>query len=202
MTVQGLLLAAGSGSRMGMPKALVRDDAGRPWLVRATTVLLDGGCAQVTVVLGSSADEAEWLLGDALLDHTRVQVVRAHAWQAGMGASLRAGLRSLDGSEVDAALVHLVDLPDVTAEVVGRVLAGGGVGPGALARASYDGTPGHPVLLGREHWVPVADAAAGDRGARLYLSVNDPVLVECGDLATGVDVDHPSGPTVDQRPDQ
>ena len=197
--VTGLLLAAGAGSRMGMPKALVRDDAGRPWLTRAVTVLLDGGCDEVTVVLGASADEAEWVLADGLADLTRVHAVRALAWQAGMGASLRTGLRELAGTGHDAALVHLVDLPDVTAAVVARVLDRADHGPSALARASYDGTPGHPVLLGRDHWVPVSDAASGDQGARLYLSVNDPRLVECGDLASGRDVDEP---TSDQRPAQ
>lgn len=195
--VHGLLLAAGAGSRMGLPKALVRDEAGRPWLTRAVSVLLDGGCDGVTVVLGASADEAEGVLADGLHDLTRVHAVRALAWQAGMGASLRTGLRELAGTGHDAALVHLVDLPDVTAAVVARVLARSDPGPSALARASYDATPGHPVLLGREHWAPVADAATGDRGARLYLSVNDPLLVECGDLATGADVDEP---TSDQRP--
>ena len=197
MSVTGLLLAAGAGSRMGMPKALVRDDVGRPWLTRAVTVLLQGGCDEVTVVLGASADEAEWVLADGMGDLSRVHVVRALAWQAGMGASLRAGLRELAGTGHDAALVHLVDLPDVTAAVVARVLTEADLGPAGLARASYDGAPGHPVLLGREHWAPVSDAAAGDRGARLYLSVNDPQLVECGDLASGADVDEP---TSDQRP--
>lgn len=199
MTVSGLLLAAGAGSRMGMPKALVRDGAGRPWLTRAVRVLLDGGCDEVTVVLGASADEAEWVLADGMGDLSRVHAVRALAWQAGMGASLRTGLRELADTSHDAALVHLVDLPDVTAAVVARVLAQADPGPSALARASYDATPGHPVLLGREHWVPVSDAAAGDRGARRYLSVNDPQLVECGDLASGADVDEP---TEDQRPAQ
>jgi len=199
VSVTGLLLAAGAGSRMGMPKALVRDDAGRPWLTHAVSVLLEGGCDEVTVVLGASADEAEWVLADGLSDLTGVHAVRALAWQAGMGASLRAGLREVAGTSHDAALVHLVDLPDVTAAVVARVLAETQPGASALARASYDGTPGHPVLLGRDHWAPVSDAASGDRGARLYLAVNDPQLVECGDLASGADVDEP---TSDQRPAQ
>lgn len=187
--IHGLLLAAGAGTRMGMPKALVRDDDGRPWLTSSVQVLLEGGCDQVTVVLGASADKAEWVLADGLLDLTRVHVVRSLAWQAGMGASLRAGLRALTDVEATAVLVHLVDLPDVPAAVIGRVLAATRAGQGVLARASYDGEPGHPVLLGRDHWQPVFEAALGDRGARDYLVAHDTVLVECGDLASGVDVD-------------
>ncbi|HWJ11485.1 MAG TPA: nucleotidyltransferase family protein [Nocardioides sp.] len=192
MTVTGLLLAAGAGSRMGMPKALVRDDAG-PWLTRAVRTLLDGGCPQVVVVLGAEADRAEPLVPGA----PEVAVVRCATWRAGMGASLSTGLEALEGTPATGALVHLVDLPDVTAAVVARILAQAPAGTSALARAAYDGEPGHPVLLGRDHWAGVRDASTGDRGARLYLSVNDPQLVECGDLASGVDVDEP---TADQRP--
>ncbi|WP_182524610.1 nucleotidyltransferase family protein [Nocardioides dongkuii] len=185
MNVHGLLLAAGAGRRMGMPKALVVDEAGEPWLARAVDVLHEGGCAEVTVVLGAAVEGAV-----RLLDGRGADVVVAHDWAEGMSASLRTGLGSLAGGS-EAALIHLVDLPDVTAAVVRRVLAAG-TGPAGLARAAYDGTPGHPVLLGRDHWEPVASAATADRGARAYLRDRDVQLVECGDLATGRDVDVPS----------
>lgn len=200
--VHGLLLAAGAGRRMGTPKALVRRPDGRSWLTAAVGVLLEGGCEQVTVVLGAAADDAEQLLADGPAGLSRVRAIRAAQWQDGMGASLGAGLAALTDSDEDAALIHLVDLPDVTADVVRRVLDQGDPGPEALARASYDGRPGHPVLLGRDHWSDVRAAATGDEGARRYLAAHDPRLVECGDLATGVDIDVPAqGPTVDQRPD-
>ena len=54
MSVEGLLLAAGAGRRMGMPKALVRDATGEPWLVRGVRTLREGGCDAVTVVLGNA----------------------------------------------------------------------------------------------------------------------------------------------------
>ena len=99
-------------------------------------------------------------------------------------------------SPVVAALATLVALPALTDAVVRRLLAGP-VGPDTLARASYGGQGGHPVLLGRDHWAGVRDTASGDRGARDYLAVHEVRAVECGDLATGRDVDHPSdlGPT-------
>lgn len=168
-----------------MPKALVRDDAGTPWLTRSVQVLRDGGCEQVVVVLGAAADEAEQLLANL----TGVSTVRSEDWSSGMGASLATGLAALDATTADAALIHLVDLPDVTAAVVTRVLATAGEGRQTLARASYDGTPGHPVLIGRDHWAGVAESATGDRGARAYLAAHEVALVECGDLGTGADVD-------------
>ncbi|GAA1945336.1 nucleotidyltransferase family protein [Nocardioides panacihumi] len=186
VTVHGLLLAAGAGSRMGTPKALVSDDDG-PWLPRGVATLREGGCAAVTVVLGAAAEEARALLTgpDGSAGQHDVTVVVAHDWTEGMSASLRAGLGVLAGTDADVALVHLVDLPDVGPDVVRRVVASGA----ALARASYDGVPGHPVLLGRDHWESIAAGVAGDQGARDYLRAHDALLVECGDLATGADVD-------------
>jgi CTP:molybdopterin cytidylyltransferase MocA len=181
---------------MGTPKALLRDPAGVPYLDRTVGTLLDGGCACVTVVLGAAAagarallDEAGWTEDDA------VAVVEAADWSTGMGASLRAGLASLSSpssSDAVAALVTLVDLPDVGDDVVRRLLASGPLGPDTLARATYGGEPGHPVLLGRDHWAGVAGTASGDRGARDYLASLEVRGVECGDLATGRDVDLPA----------
>jgi CTP:molybdopterin cytidylyltransferase MocA len=85
-------------------------------------------------------------------------------------------------------VVSLVDLPDLTAAVVRRVLSER-EGDEALARASYHGRPGHPVVLGRAHWPAITAGISGDVGARDYLAGRDTTLVECGDLASGADVD-------------
>jgi CTP:molybdopterin cytidylyltransferase MocA len=189
--VAGLLLAAGAGRRMGGPKALLRDHDGVPFLDRAVASLVSGGCAEVTVVLGAAEGPAR-----AILDETgwstddRIAVVHAADWDEGMGASLRAGLDALENSPVASALVSLVDLPDVDARVVRRVLDAAS-GAADLARASYAGRPGHPVLIGRDHWPGVVSSAEGDRGARSYLEEHQPVLCECGDLASGRDLDRP-----------
>ncbi|WP_308279867.1 nucleotidyltransferase family protein [Phycicoccus mangrovi] len=191
MTTVGLLLAAGAGRRMGGPKALVRPTPDGPTLLEATLDRLVGaGLEQVVVVLGAAADEAR-----ATVDVPGVAVVVAEDWDEGMGASLRAGLRHLEATaapEVHAALVTLVDLPDVGTRVYRRVLsATRGTGPEVLLRATYDGTAGHPVVLGRAHWAAVADTARGDRGARDHLAAHPPAPVECGDLASGTDADTP-----------
>jgi nicotine blue oxidoreductase len=170
---------------MGRPKALVALD-GEPLVRRAVRVLADGGCGPLVVVVGAAAEEVEALLPAG------VRAVVADGWAEGMGASLRAGLAALEALEPvpDAALVHLVDLPGVTAAAVARLAARSG--PDALVRAAYAGRPAHPVLLGRAHWPGVRAAATGDAGARGYLAGHpDLELVECGDLAEPDDVDTP-----------
>lgn len=166
---------------MGRPKALV-ELSGEPLVRRALRVLADGGCAPLVVVVGAAADDVRAVLPPG------VAAVEAADWAQGMGASLRTGLAAL--SDVDAALVHLVDLPGVTAAAVARLAAG--AGSATLRRAAYGGHPAHPVVLGREHWAAVAAVATGDAGARDYLKGHPGLeLVECADVADPDDVDTP-----------
>lgn len=189
--VSGLLLAAGEGRRYGRPKALVDDGAG-PWVLQAARALLVGGCRDVVVVTGAAAPAVEDLLARA--EDQRIASVRCGTWEQGMGESLRSGLTALAtrGRAVPpAVLVHLVDLPDVGAPVIERLLGEAGSDRSVLTRAAYRQVPGHPVLIGRDHWQGVMTAARGDFGARGYLRRARPRIVECGDLATGTDVDVP-----------
>ncbi|WP_460818542.1 nucleotidyltransferase family protein [Nocardioides korecus] len=183
--VRGVVLAAGAGRRMGRPKILVED-----WLERAVRALAANGLP-VTVVIGAGPEQAQERVQAVVgVLGVPLETVEADDWDEGMGASLRAALATT--AEV-AALVTLVDLPDVDEAVVARLLERP-VDAGTLRRAAYAGKPGHPVLLGRDHHAGVAASARGDQGARAYLQEHAVELVECGDLATGEDVDSLSEP--------
>jgi nicotine blue oxidoreductase len=181
--VAGLLLAAGAGRRYGQPKALV-EYRGRLLVERAAQTLTDGGCTPVIAVLGAAAEEVRdrASLPDVTL------VVNEH-WPTGMGSSLRAGLAMLSATDACAAVVLLVDTPGITPAAVARLRAL--AAPDALATAVYDGAPGHPVLLGRNHWTGAALAATGDVGARGYLALHRVIEVACADVADPTDIDHP-----------
>ena len=149
--------------------------------MRAVHVLRDAGIDPVCVVVGASGDAVTALLP------ADVRAVPNPEWATGMGSSLRAGLNAAAElpDTVDAVVVLLVDLPGVTAGMVRRLVEHGG----DLVQASFDGTPGHPVLLGRAHWAAVAGSADGDRGARDYLRRHGAVRVPLGSAAAGADVD-------------
>ncbi|PAZ16849.1 4-diphosphocytidyl-2C-methyl-D-erythritol synthase [Streptomyces sp. SA15] len=185
--VAALLLAAGGGRRLGgRPKALL-EHRGRPLVEHAVGVLRAAGCGRVHVVLGArsaAVRERAELSGCVLVENPE--------WTEGMGSSLRAGLDSLAGTGVRAALVSLVDQPGIGPEAVARVRAAYR-DETSLVSAAYDGVRGHPVLFGSAHWAGIAATATGDRGARAYLKAHEEAitLVECGDVARPYDIDTP-----------
>lgn len=178
MAVAGLVLAAGAGTRYGRPKILVPG-----WLDAALAALAGGGCTRLQVVTGAAR----------VLLPAGVGEVRCEQWARGMGASLRAGLEAL-GDGPGWVVVHVVDCPDIGAGVVERVLARAVDRP---ARAVYGGRPGHPVVLPRSHVAPLLADLDDTSGAGRYLAARpDLVRVECGDLATGLDIDVPDARAV------
>jgi nicotine blue oxidoreductase len=178
--VAGVLLAAGSGSRLGRPKALVELDGVR-LVDRGIWLLQSGGASPLVVVTGA----APVSLPPAVIS------VFNPDWASGMGSSLAAGLRAVpDGTA--AAVIALVDQPLVGPAAVDRLIAAF-EGGARVAVAAYDGQPRNPVLIAREYWAEVAGLAAGDVGARPFLRAHPDLvtLVECGDTGRPDDVDTP-----------
>ena len=183
MSVVGIVLAAGAGTRYGHPKALATDADGRGWIARAVETLTDAGCAPVLVVLGARHDEATALVPAA------ATIVVAADWSEGLSASVRAGLAVAAETAATAALMVPVDVPELPASACIRVSADASAE--TLRQAAYGGEVGHPALIGRAHWSALAAELAGDRGAGGYLRAHGAALVECGDLWHGRDVDAP-----------
>ncbi|WP_241473487.1 nucleotidyltransferase family protein [Mycolicibacterium neoaurum] len=173
----GVVLAAGAGARFGMPKVLAAEGT---WLAAAVTALLDGGCDEVLVVLGAARASVP----------APAHPVLAPDWAQGLSASLRAGLAAASRYDVDHVVITLVDTPDVGADVVRRVLDAAAGSTSGLARAVFGGRPGHPVVIAERHWPALIEQLDGDVGAGPFLRSRDDVIeVECGDLATGTDID-------------
>ncbi len=134
------MLAAGSGSRLGQPKALV-ELGGERLVDRAVRVLRDGGCDPVIVVSGAAPFEV-----------AGASVVANPDWATGMGSSLRVGLAVLAGGDAAAVVVSLVDQPGIGPAVVGRVIAahaaGATVATRHLRRQAAQPSPAGPARPG------------------------------------------------------
>jgi molybdenum cofactor cytidylyltransferase len=177
--IGGVVLAAGAGTRFGGGKQLAELD-GRPLLEHALGAMEESGLGHIVVVLGSGAEEIA-----ARVDLHGARPVVCDRWEEGQSASLAAALAEMPDAE--AVVVTLGDQPRMAADAIKRVIAARGDGAAAV-RATYDGEPGHPVLLERELIEGLRDVT-GDHGARnLLLSVNTRE-VPCDDLGGGEDVD-------------
>ncbi len=181
--VAGLILAAGEGRRFGGPKQLA-ELRGRPLLEHAVGAMLGvPGLRPVVVVLGAAAAEIR-----AGVDLRGAEVVECPGWAEGQAASVRDGVQALGG--VDAALVTLGDQPLITPQVIAAVLDAAR-GDDDAVRATYDGRPGHPVLLSRALLDRVGELH-GDVGFRDLLAGARVRGVECGRLGDPTDVDTPA----------
>lgn len=180
--VAGVLLAAGSGSRLGRPKALVLL-CGRSLAARGIELLQAGGADPVVVVLGAAQ----------LAESPGAGVLTVHNpdWASGMGSSLAAGLAAVPAG-CGAAVIALADQPLVGAAAVRRLIDAHAAGA-SVAVACYEGKPRNPVLLSREHWAEVVSLAHGDVGARPFLRAHPDLvtLVECADTGRPDDIDAP-----------
>jgi len=182
-----IVLAAGASRRFGATKQLAELE-GRPMLQHVLdAVLAVPELDPVVLVLGAHHEEIQ-----AQVDHGRASVVLCLGWEEGIAASLRAGLAALRVAAPDAArvLVTLGDTPRLESAVIEDVLAAAAQAPpGMPVRATYDGRPGHPVVLPRE-LLSAAEELTGDEGARELLEGRAVLLVEAGGPG-GIDVDTP-----------
>ena len=161
--VGAVVLAAGAATRYGSPKQRL--------LLAEVLDRLSGSTEIGEVVVVTGAYDVD----------TDARVVACPDWERGPGASLRCGLEALH-RDTSAAVVILADGPDLSPAAVDRVVAAWRAGAGDVVAASYGGSRGHPVVLGRSAW-----ASVPDEGARAL----QPVLVPCDDLDPPGDVNRP-----------
>ncbi len=162
MSAVGLvILAAGGSRRLGVPKQLLRDGAGRSLVRRAAQTALASGCRPVTVVLGASAEAISREIADLPLG-----IVHNPGWETGMASSLRAGLTALTAhTPLDAALVMLCDQPMVSAALLDSLAAAHRSSGHDLVACEYEGVLGVPALFGHALFGALR-ALTGDEGAR------------------------------------
>ena len=185
-TVLALVLAAGQGQRFGSDKRRAVLADGRP-LLAATLMQAQRQFARVFVLLRDS-DDAQ-LLGVP----AGVEVLRCADAEAaqGMGHSLAAAVRALQGHAGNANAVLLGDMPWVRGETL-QALAMQACTQ-RIVFPQVAGERGHPVLFGRAFWAHLQQLN-GDSGARTVLAAHPQACFAVAVDDSGVlrDVDTPA----------
>jgi molybdenum cofactor cytidylyltransferase len=152
--IAGVVLAAGTSSRLGANKLLLRLDA-EPLVRRAARQAVEAGLSPVIVVLGHEAERVAAALGGLV-----VETVMNPAYRAGRHGSMQAGIEHVPG-DCGAAVVLLGDMPLVTAAMMAELAERFRRGTEPLVLSLYGEVQAPPTLYARSLFPAIARAGPG-----------------------------------------
>lgn len=179
--IAGVILAAGTSSRMGRNK-LIETVRGKALIARVADAAAASRLDPILVVTGHQADKAAAALAGA-----PVGLVHNERFAEGLSSSLRTGLAAVP-EDCDGAMILLGDMPDITPALIDRLIAN--FHPGAICVAATGERRGHPVLWARRFFGELM-GLTGDKGARDIIQAHDSQVLEiqAGDDAPFTDID-------------
>jgi CTP:molybdopterin cytidylyltransferase MocA/xanthine/CO dehydrogenase XdhC/CoxF family maturation factor len=191
--LEGLVLAAGCGSRWGGGK-LLADWRGAPLLHGALRAAFAAPVRSVFVVVGAGGEAvaaSARAFAAAAGEAARLRIVEAPDWADGMSASIRRGVEALP-ADADGLLLFLGDMPAVPQAVL-QPLADALAAAAPAAAPVHGDRRGHPVALSRA-LLPRLQALEGDRGAAAILAALGEALalIETADPGVCLDIDEPA----------
>lgn len=141
-SVAGVVLAAGTSSRMGRNKLLL-EVAGQSVLRRAVVTAVEAGLDPVLVVVGHESERVR-----AELDGLRCEVVLNTGYQEGIHSSVRTGIAAVP-ERCEAAVVLLADMLLVEARMIRTLVQRYGAERPPLVVSDYEGVDAPPILYDR-----------------------------------------------------
>lgn len=182
--VHVLLVAAGSSSRMGQSKPLLKWGKGN--LLENRIQTLKQLSTPITVVLGSEGDEIR-----TKTNLSGIQVVDNADWNAGMGNSIAFGVSAILNSHPDCKgiLIALVDQPLISSNHFMRLIQTFERDKRKIiVSRERDGHWSVPVLFDRKYFMELIELS-GDRGAmRIVRKYPDNIkLIQCRDSLRDMD---------------
>ncbi len=158
--VAGILLAAGTSSRMGCNKLLF-ELGGESVLRGAARRALAGGLGPLLVVLGHQCVRASHEL-----DGLGCQLVINPDYDQGIISSLKAGVAALPPATA-AAAVMLADMPLVSAEMIAALVARYRATGAPLVVSDYEGVHAPPLLYDRALFAELLAMTGGGCGRQV-----------------------------------
>ena len=187
-----LVLAAGRSTRMGGPNKLLADAEGQALVVHAVKAALASQAVEVVVVLGHMADQVKPAIEKAVTPKSPIRFVTNPDFADGLSTSVRTGIAAI-GSDIDAAIVQLGDMPGVGAPLLDRLMAAFSPVEGrSICVPTVRGKRGNPVLWARRFFPEMA-TLSGDSGAKHLIGEHADLVceVEMAGEAAITDIDTP-----------
>lgn len=179
MSITAAILAAGTSSRLGQPKQLLR--LGGETLIRRTAqTVIDAQIERVLVIVGRDASAIEDELHDLPLE-----IVVNSDWREGMTSSVRVAVATAN-SHADALLLTPCDLPLLSSTHLRTLIEQFERENAPIVASRYNETLGAPLIIARALW-PELSELHGDVGARRVIMRHESSFVEWPDGAFDVD---------------
>ena len=182
--VGAIVLAAGESSRLGQPKQLLqfKDKA---LVRRVVNAANEANCSPIIVVTGDAQSEVKHAL-----QPTNAVIVENKRWKAGIGTSIRAGVRYLidNAPNAEAILLLTCDQPFVDGDVLSGLIALHSKTGKPIVASAYADTLGVPALFDRSMFQELL-GLDGDSGAKTIILSNRARVAEFSFPKGNIDVD-------------
>lgn len=179
------ILAAGSSSRMGQPKQLLK--WGNETLIsNAIKNALSTKAQDVILILGANYDN---IYQEA--QNNFISIIKNDNWQDGLASSIaKAAQYSMEsGQQIDGLLITLADQPLITSEYLQNMINNFESGANQIIATSYEANKkGVPALFDKDYFSELA-ALTGDDGAKRLLKKYISNVSVTGSEVINLDID-------------
>lgn len=184
--IAAVVLAAGQSQRTGGINKLLAQIGERNMIQCTVDTVVAANFADVVVVTGFEARAIEYSL-----KHRPVRCIHNADFTAGLSSSLAAGLGALN-SDIDAAVVCLGDMPQISSDTLKHLMAAfDPIEQRGIIVPLHAGKRGNPVLWGRDFFTQIMQLR-GDLGAKHLLSEHEAWVYEYESSDVGVVTDFDS----------
>jgi molybdenum cofactor cytidylyltransferase len=185
--IAAVVLAAGSSSRMGTPKQLLRVGSGT-LLRHAVEQAIASSVRATFVVAGANAGQ----MHDELRQ-LPVSLVENARFAEGMGTSISAAIHAIETepSAFDAVVLLTCDQPNVSAALIDKLIAEHARSAPPLVASAYAGTLGIPALFARDYFKSLRELSP-DKGAKEILMRHPDEVVAVPFEPAVIDIDTPA----------
>ena len=159
------VLAAGTSSRMGIPKQLL------PWgdktlLTKVLEVVTPLTNINPVVVLGASSTEIQKILPEA------VTILYNPNYQSGLFSSLLCAITYASKTMATHILVVLGDQPGIETTYLQAMMATADLNPLKIINSNYTGKPGVPAIIPKQFFSELVAEKYSDKGAKEFFRKN------------------------------
>jgi molybdenum cofactor cytidylyltransferase len=160
--ISGVILAAGTASRMGETKQLL-SFKDKPILEHVINNARHSNLHEIIIVLGHCAKEIE-----KKIDLSGTKVVMNKDYLKGQSTSLIKGIKKIS-PHCEAAMFLLADQPLVTPDIINQIINAFNISQNPIIVPYYKKQRGNPVIIDRSLF-PDLKLLSGDTGPRVYFT--------------------------------